>query len=106
MTASRPLLPMAATEDHACVCCTPDGGSAAEQPAADAMESVYEVTGMTCSHCVASVTEEVSALPGVRAVSVDLLAGGTSRVTVASTSALDPAAVRGAVEDAGYSLAP
>ena len=40
----------------------------------------YTVTGMTCQHCVASVTEEVSELPGVTAVEVDL-ASGALRVT-------------------------
>ena len=47
--------------------------------------ATYSVTGMTCSHCVAAVTEEVSRLDGVSAVDVDLNAGGDSRVTVTST---------------------
>ena len=47
----------------------------------------YRVTGMTCEHCVAAVTEELTALEGVSAVSVDLVAGGTSTVTVESSSA-------------------
>jgi len=62
------------------------------------------VTGMTCGHCVSSVTEELSALDGVQKVDVQLNAGGVSTVTVASASALDPAAVRAAVDEAGYSL--
>lgn len=64
-------------------------------------ETTYTVTGMTCGHCVSSVTEEVSALGGVTNVAVDL---PTGRVTVSSTEALDVAAVRGAVEEAGYHL--
>lgn len=60
----------------------------------------YTVTGMTCAHCVASVEEEVGALPGVTAVEVDLASG---RLTV--TGAADSDAVRGAVEEAGYALA-
>ena len=59
------------------------------------------VTGMTCAHCVASVTEEVSELPGVEAVEVSL-EGGSLAVT--SSRPLDEDAVRGAVEEAGYSL--
>lgn len=63
--------------------------------------STYTVTGMTCGHCVASVTEEVSALTGVSDVQVDLASG---QVTVTSETPLDEAAVRGAVEEAGYEL--
>lgn len=65
----------------------------------------YGVQGMTCGHCVASVTEELRELPGVREVGVDLVAGGTSRVTLTSAVPLDDAAVRAAVEEAGYELA-
>lgn len=60
----------------------------------------YPVAGMTCEHCAASVTEEVSELSGVREVSVDLPAG---RVTVTGTD-LDDAAVRTAVVEAGYEV--
>ena len=62
------------------------------------------VTGMTCGHCVSSVTEELSALDGVESVTVQLNVGGASVVTVASTADLDQAAVRAAVDEAGYSL--
>lgn len=65
----------------------------------------YRVTGMTCEHCVGAVTEELTALKGVSAVSVDLVAGGTSTVTVESSSELDSAAVAEAVDEAGYALA-
>ncbi|HEU4808761.1 MAG TPA: cation transporter [Homoserinimonas sp.] len=63
------------------------------------------VTGMTCGHCVSSVTEELSALDGVESVDVQLNVGGVSTVTVASASPLDPAAIRAAVDEAGYALA-
>jgi copper chaperone len=62
----------------------------------------YTVVGMTCGHCVNSVTEEVSAVPGVSAVDVDLESGG---LTVTSDAPVDEAAVRAAVEEAGYSVA-
>ena len=48
----------------------------------------YSVSGMTCAHCVAAVTEEVGRLAGVSAVDVDLNAGGDSRVTVTSDGAV------------------
>ena len=64
----------------------------------------YSVSGMTCSHCVAAVTEEVSRLDGVDAVLIDLNAGGTSTVTVTSTETLPVDAVRDAVDEAGYTL--
>ena len=61
----------------------------------------YTVQGMTCSHCVLSVHEEVSDVPGVSAVDVDLASG---RVTVTGQHVSD-AAVRDAVADAGYEVA-
>jgi len=63
-----------------------------------------KITGMTCGHCVASVTEELAEPPGVTAVDVDLVKGGASTATVTSESDLDPAAVRAAVEEAGYQI--
>ena len=62
----------------------------------------YTVVGMTCGHCVDAVTEEVSAVPGVTTVDVDLASGG---LTVTSTEPVDDDAVRAAVEEAGYSVA-
>ena len=64
--------------------------------------TTYTVTGMTCEHCVASVTEEVGELAGVTGVAVDLPAGA---VTVTSTEPLSDADVRAAVEEAGYQFA-
>lgn len=65
-------------------------------------QSTYTVTGMTCDHCVASVTEEVGEIDGVQDVVVDLSSGA---VTVTSTEPLDDERVRAAVEEAGYKLA-
>jgi copper chaperone len=64
--------------------------------------TTYTVTGMTCAHCVNSVSAEVSAIPGVTGVEVDL-AGGT--VAVTSSAPLDRAVVAAAVDEAGYELA-
>jgi copper chaperone len=107
--APLPLL----TTSSSCACCTPaaspgDEVAAPSTGAGGAAEitSVFQVTGMTCGHCVASVTEELSALEGVSAVDVDLVPGGASAVSVASAAPLDAAAVEAAVEEAGYALAP
>jgi len=64
----------------------------------------YLVTGMTCAHCVSSVTEELSAVDGVDSVAVDLTVGGASTVTVTSSAPLDETDVRAAVTEAGYDL--
>jgi copper chaperone CopZ len=64
--------------------------------------STYWVSGMTCGHCVNAVSGEIGALPGVTAVEVDLTTGV---VTVTSEQPLDAAAVRAAVDEAGYALA-
>ncbi len=66
--------------------------------------ATYSVTGMTCSHCVSAVTDELSRLDGVDAVEIDLNAGGDSRVIVTSTAPLRVDAVREAVDEAGYTL--
>jgi copper chaperone len=60
----------------------------------------YRVAGMTCAHCVLSVREEVSELPGVSAVDVELASG---RLTVAGAGVQDDA-VRAAVAEAGYQV--
>lgn len=66
----------------------------------------YAVTGMTCGHCASAVTSELTTLDGVTDVTVDLVAGGTSSVTVTSTQPLDRSQVAAAVDEAGdYRLA-
>ena len=62
------------------------------------------VSGMTCGHCEAAVKEELGALAGVSDVAVDLNAGGDSPVTIASSNELDDAAIRAAVDEAGYEV--
>lgn len=59
------------------------------------------VSGMTCGHCVAAVTEEIAKIDGVTEVSVDLESG---RVEVTSSSPVDHALVDAAVQEAGYEL--
>ncbi|MEV6603836.1 heavy metal-associated domain-containing protein [Kutzneria sp. NPDC051319] len=64
-------------------------------------ENTYTVQGMTCGHCVSSVTEEVSEVSGVQKVDVDL---ATGRLTVVSDGDVSAADIRAAVEEAGYEL--
>lgn len=63
--------------------------------------ATYNVTGMTCEHCVRAVSQEFSKLDGVTSVDVDLASGA---VTVVSDEPLDAGRIRAAVDEAGYSL--
>jgi copper chaperone len=73
---------------------------------ATATATRFAVTGMTCGHCVAAVTDELSALPGITAVDVDLAPGGSSTVTVTSAGPVGRDEVAAALDDAGdYRLA-
>ncbi|MET4062044.1 copper chaperone [Arthrobacter sp. UYP6] len=66
------------------------------------METTLNISGMTCGHCVASVTEELEALDGVENVSVDLNAGGVSTAVVTASRTLSPVELSEAVAEAGY----
>ncbi|WP_020388680.1 heavy-metal-associated domain-containing protein [Kribbella catacumbae] len=89
---------------NACSCGTTDATTteATTESLAAAETAVFSVTGMTCGHCVSSVTSEVSRIDGVSAVNVDLASGS---VTVTSEQPVGRDAVRVAVEEAGYQLA-
>lgn len=73
---------------------------------APAQDQTYKlvVTGMTCEHCVASVTEEIGEVAGVTEVRVDLVKGGESEVFVRSDGPLDVEAAQAAVAEAGYTV--
>ncbi len=64
--------------------------------------TIFTVTGMTCGHCVAAVTQEVSKLDHVIGVDVTLATGS---VTVQSEGPIDPIAFIEAVDEAGYEVA-
>jgi copper chaperone len=64
-------------------------------------EKRYTVVGMTCSHCVHAVTTEVSQVPAIAGVEVDLDSG----LLLVTGADISDEAVREAVEEAGYSLA-
>ncbi|HEU5045380.1 MAG TPA: heavy-metal-associated domain-containing protein [Nocardioidaceae bacterium] len=66
----------------------------------------FPVTGMTCGHCVQAVKSELESLAGVSHVDVELEAGGTSAVTVTSSTPLEDTQVAAALDEAGaYQLA-
>jgi len=65
--------------------------------------TTFQVTGMTCDHCQRAVTEEISRIPGIQGVAVDLATGS---VTVTVTQPVDRADVALAVDEAGYTLIP
>lgn len=62
------------------------------------------VSGLTCGHCVASVTEELEEIPSVKNVEVILNSGGISKVTVLTDVAIADEALRDAVAEAGYEI--
>mgnify|MGYP006195573357 FL=1 len=69
------------------------------------MQTTVNVSGMTCGHCVRSVTEELTELEGVESVDVDLVAGGVSPVVLTSSRELSEDEIKEAVEEAGYTVA-
>ncbi|MBO3724999.1 heavy-metal-associated domain-containing protein [Actinomyces bowdenii] len=67
--------------------------------------TTLKVSGLTCGHCVAHVTEELEAIEGVKNVSVLLNKGGQSTVTVVSDVLLPDSALAAAIDEAGdYTL--
>jgi copper chaperone len=66
--------------------------------------TTYDVLGMTCAHCVTSVTTELGGLAGVESVQVELVAGGISKVAVSSAGPLERDTVAAAIDEAGYQL--
>lgn len=88
-----------------CACCAVPSTTAASVSGVSLVSEEILVAGMTCSHCVSSVSDELSTVDGVESVTIDLNAGATSRVTIHSAAPVDHAAVKAAVEEAGYTLA-
>ena len=81
---------------------TQSESSASQTPAAEGqVTAVYQVTGMTCGHCEGAVAGEIGELAGVSSVQA---VAATGQVTVVSVAPLDEAAVRAAVDEAGYEL--
>ena len=111
-TSSLPLLDISADDGCGCGCgCgTAASPTTSEQitisKGSDMTTQTYSATGITCGHCEHAISSELQTLDGVTDVSVDLVAGGTSSVTVTSTQPLDEAEVAAALDEAGeYQLA-
>ncbi|MEU6415639.1 heavy-metal-associated domain-containing protein [Microbispora sp. NPDC046933] len=85
----------------ACACGTEPAQAEAAGAATTGESKVYSVSGMTCGHCVSSVSGEIGKVGGVTGVAVDLPAGA---VTVSGSGFTDEE-IRAAVEQAGYALA-
>lgn len=85
-------------------CCSTDdtcSTSATAAPVTEGATTVYNVSGMTCGHCKATLTKEIGALTGVLSVQVDLEAG---QVTVATADEPDDALLAKVIDEAGYEL--
>ncbi|MFF8843034.1 heavy-metal-associated domain-containing protein [Streptomyces sp. NPDC015127] len=84
-------------------CCSTDGSchDTGADAQAGGVTTVYQVSGMTCGHCEGAVSSEISEIPGVSSVKA---VAATGTVTVVSDAPLDEAAVRAAVDEAGYEL--
>ncbi|MFI7413593.1 heavy-metal-associated domain-containing protein [Streptomyces sp. NPDC049627] len=93
------------TEQTNASSCCGSGGSCGSGTTTDVQDigvtTVYKVSGMTCGHCEGAVSQEISALAGVTAVTA---VAKTGEVTVTSAAPLDEEAVRAAVDEAGYEL--
>ena len=74
-----------------------------EREPAVSVTTTYRVPGMSCQHCVDAVSGELTKVPGVASVAVDLSSG---TVSITSSATLDFEAVRAAVDEAGYDVSP
>ncbi|MCX5277700.1 MULTISPECIES: heavy-metal-associated domain-containing protein [Streptomyces] len=84
-------------------CCSTDGtcSTSATTAVAEGTKTVYNVSGMTCGHCKATLTKEIGALDGVLSVDVDLSAG---QVSVTTSNEPDDALLAQVIDEAGYEL--
>lgn len=67
-------------------------------------QTTLKLEGLTCQHCVGSVTTELQSLPGVTDVAIDLVNEGVSTATVTSNPTPSPEQFKNAVAEAGYTV--
>jgi copper chaperone len=72
-----------------------------EAPTMSVDDLAYTVPGMSCEHCRSAISKEVGAVPGVESVDVDL----TSKLVTVHGAGVSDAAVREAIDEAGYDVA-
>lgn len=104
-TETQTQLPLASTAEHGCSCCAAAAdpqAPAGETSEASAPGAQYALEGLTCGHCVQTVEKAVSGVSGVELASVELVPGGTSRLSVTGTA--DREALAEAVRSSGYVL--
>lgn len=103
------LLPLVQTPSSGCGCCTSPSTAVPTATVDDtdvSTTTAFDVTGMTCGHCVAAVTEELWEVPSVTGVTVDLVPGATSTVRITSDTPVTRDQVAAALDEAGdYHLA-
>ena len=102
----RTSLPLLQTPTGSCGCCAPrttSGPTTTNDDAENEISTVnaFAVSGMTCGHCVVAVTEEVSAIPGVTDVAVDLKPDSTSTLRVTSEHGVTREQIAAALDEAG-----
>ncbi len=101
----RELTLTATDASSGCACCSPSTEVNQEQvETADQQSNTYQVAGMTCGHCVSSVDEALSKLPGVTSVAIELNPGEQSTVTVFSEDPVSAASVHATIAAAGYEV--
>lgn len=101
-TPGTPLIALA-TQGDTCSCCATTDAVAAPTDGATETGVRYELAGLTCGHCVQTVESAVSGVAGVESANINLVAGGTSTLTISGSVA--PAKIRAAVVEAGYTIA-
>lgn len=98
---------------HACNCGCSDNSNSANQglqiiPRPDTTpvtsQTELKISGMTCGHCVSSVTEELNEIPNIQGVDVILDAKGISTAILSTSGSIDQETLRAAIEEAGYTL--
>jgi len=93
------------TDAHSvCTCSAGDHTERSAYTGDNVIREHYLLAGLTCSHCVARVTEQLTKVDGVESVSVALNAGGNSKVMIVSSTPIPVEAVHAAISDAGYEL--
>ncbi|NOJ60922.1 heavy metal-associated domain-containing protein [Arthrobacter sp. 260] len=92
------------TSSSGCACCAPQDSKTTSVPTVGSISASFGVAGLTCGSCASRVTSAVGEIDDVTDVQINLVSGGTSTVTVLSNQAVPAAAVRSAVEQAGYQL--